>query len=78
MDQRLIATQVVESLRKGIPPQRGVELYSVGNEKLMEGIKKRHLDNITEQGIIRFVSGSWGAGKTHFFRQLREVAFQNE
>ncbi|KSV16598.1 hypothetical protein CY91_04680 [Dehalococcoides mccartyi] len=78
MDQRLIATQVVESLRKGIPPQRGVELYSVGNEKLMEGIKKRHLDNITEQGIIRFVSGSWGAGKTHFFRQLREVAFQND
>jgi hypothetical protein len=77
MDQHLIATQVVESLRKGIPPQRGVELYSVGNEKLMEGIKKRHLDNITEQGIIRFVSGSWGAGKTHFFRQLREVAFQN-
>jgi hypothetical protein len=78
MDQRLIATQVVESLRKGIPPQRGVELYSVGNEKLMEGIKKRHLDSITEQGIIRFVSGSWGAGKTHFFRQLREVSFQND
>lgn len=30
MDQR-IATQVVESLRKGTPPQRGVDLYSVGN-----------------------------------------------
>ena len=78
MDQRRISSQIVESLRHGIPPQRGVELYSVGNEKLIEGIKKRHLDNIAEQGIIRFVSGSWGAGKTHFFRQLREVAFQND
>lgn len=76
MQQRL-AIQVSESLRKGIPPQRGVDLYSVGNEKLIEGIKKHHLSGIGERGIIRFVSGPWGAGKTHFFRLLREVAFQN-
>lgn len=73
-----IATQVVESLRRGIPPQRGVALYSVGNEKLIEGIKKRHLPGIGGRGIIRFISGSWGAGKTHFFRVLREVAFEND
>jgi BREX system ATP-binding protein BrxC/D len=78
MDQQLIATQVVESLRKGIPPQHGVDLYSVGNEKLIEGIKRFHLSGISDRGIIRFISGSWGAGKTHFFRQLREVAFQND
>lgn len=73
-----VATQIVESLRRGIPPQRGVALYSVGNEKLIEGIKKRHLPGISDRGIIRFISGSWGAGKTHFFRVLREVAFQND
>ncbi len=78
MDQRLIAIEVVESLRKGIPPQRGVDLYSVGNEKLIEGVKKYHLSGIADRGIIRFVSGSWGAGKTHLFRLLREVAFQND
>lgn len=78
MDQKIVATQVVESLRKGIPPQRGVELYSVGNEKLMEGVRKFHLNGIADRGIIRFVSGSWGAGKTHFFRQLREAAFQRD
>jgi len=76
MDARIVATQVVESLRKGIPPQRGVDLYSVGNEKLIDGIKKYHLSGIGDRGIIRFLSGSWGAGKTHFFRLLREVAFQ--
>lgn len=77
MDQR-IATQVVESLRKGIPPQHGVDLYSVGNEKLVEGVKKFHINEIANRGIIRFVSGSWGAGKTHFFRQLREAAFHSD
>lgn len=77
MDKRVIATQVVESLRKGIPPQRGVDLYSVGNEKLIDGIGKYHLTGVGDRGIIRFISGSWGAGKTHFFRLLREVAFQS-
>ncbi len=72
-----IAIQVVESLRKGIPPQRGVDLYSVGNEELIDGIKKFLLSRIGEGGIIRFINGSWGAGKTHFFRLLREVVSQN-
>jgi len=78
MDQRDYSIQVVESLRKGIPPQWGVDCYSVGNEKLIDGVKKYHLSGIADRGIIRFISGSWGAGKTHFFRQLREVAFQNK
>lgn len=76
-DKKRLATTVVESLRKGIPPRRGVNLYSVGNEKFLEGIKRFHLSGIADRGIIRFASGSWGAGKTHFFRQLREVAFDN-
>jgi hypothetical protein len=77
MDPKL-ARQVIESLRKGVPPQRGVDLYSVGNEKLIEGVKRFHLSAISDGGIIRFVNGSWGAGKTHFFRLLREVAFKAE
>ena len=77
MSDRAISVQVVESLRKGIPPQRGVNRYSVGNEKLIEGISKYHLSGIKDRGIIRFISGSWGAGKTHLFRQLREMAFQS-
>lgn len=75
--QQHIATQVVESLRKGIPPQHGVDLYSVGNQELIDGIKKFLLSRIGEGGIIRFISGSWGAGKTHFFRLLREVLSQD-
>lgn len=75
MDQR-IALSVIESLRKGIPPQRGTDLYSVGYEKLIDGIKRHHLQGIEDRGIIRFISGSWGAGKTHFFRLLRDITFK--
>ena len=43
-DQNNLATNIVNVLRMGIPPQKGVEQYSVGNEKLIEGIKKFHLN----------------------------------
>ena len=69
------ALKVIESLRQGVPPQLGVELYSVGHEKLIEGTKRHHLSGIQDRGIIRFISGSWGAGKTHFFRLLRDIVF---
>lgn len=75
---RTTATHVIEALRKGIPPRHGVGLYSVGHEKLLDGISKYHLTGIEDQGIIRFLSGSWGSGKTHFFRLVRELAFKND
>ncbi len=72
-----LASQIVEKLRNGIPPLRGVDLYSVGNEKLIEDIKRIHFPGMLNYGIIRFISGQWGSGKTHFFRLLTEVALQN-
>jgi hypothetical protein len=75
--EKEVSVQIVESLRRGLPPERGVDRYSVGNEKLINGIKRFHLSGINDRGIIRFISGSWGVGKTHFFRILREVSFQN-
>ena len=77
MNDNRAAAQIIESLRKGIPPQHGIDQYAVGNEKFMENIAKWHLSGLGDRGIIRFISGSWGAGKTHFFRQMRELAFAN-
>jgi pantothenate kinase-related protein Tda10 len=56
---------------KRLPPQRGTNLYSVGYEKLIEGIKKHQLESVEGRGVIRFISGSWGAGKTHSSVYLR-------
>lgn len=76
MNAQASASQVIEALRKGLPPQRGTSLYAVGHERLMQGVKQFHLGGISDKGIIRFISGSWGAGKTHFFRLMRELAFE--
>ncbi|MCI0407802.1 MAG: ATP-binding protein [Acidobacteria bacterium] len=70
------AEAIIESLRQGIPPRRGVRLYSVGNEEFLKGVRERHLEGTSARGKIRFVSGSWGAGKTHFLRELLELAFE--
>src|SRR3989475_12799534 len=70
-----VAEGIIEELRKGIPPRRFVSLYSVGEDEFLEGVRRRHLESASEAGRIRFISGSWGAGKTHFLRLLREKAF---
>lgn len=75
MDQHAVrAREVIASLRSGTPPERGVSLYSVGNEVLISGIRDRLLADMEACGIIRFISGTWGSGKTHFLRQIRDVA----
>lgn len=69
------AEQIIESLRRGVPPRRGVSHYATGTE-FVEKVRDRHLSKEINAGKIRFVGGSWGAGKTHFFRLLREYAFE--
>ena len=77
MTPKELAGHVITSLRKGIPPQRGFQLYSVGHEKLIKGVKKHHMSQIANQGLILFINGSPGAGKTHLFRLLREIALEH-
>ena len=68
------AEQIIESLRRGVPPRHGVSRYATGTD-FAEKVRDRHLSKEINAGKIRFVGGSWGAGKTHFFRLLREYAF---
>lgn len=69
------ARDIIESLRSGIPPKRFVSSYSVGTEPFLRDVRRRHLDSPSSRGTIRFMSGHWGAGKTHVLRLLREEAF---
>jgi len=71
-----MAAEVVESLRSGIPPKRFASAYSAGNEAFLDDVGKRHLTSSGTRGKIRFISGSWGSGKTHILRLLREKAFE--
>ena len=70
------ALAVIESLRNGQPPRRFVRSFSVADEAFLDEVRNEHLEAATMFGRIRFVSGAWGSGKTHFLRLLREAAFE--
>lgn len=72
---RRTADEIIEQLRRGIPPYRHTSVYSAGHEKFLAAVRRRHLAPSPSSGKIRFISGSWGTGKTHFFRLLTEEAF---
>ena len=69
------AEEVVNSLRMGIPPRRFASVYSAGWSGFLSSVRKRHLSRPGSAGKIRFISGSWGSGKTHLLRLLAEEAF---
>jgi uncharacterized protein YerC len=68
------ALEVIESLRNGIPPKTHLSLFSEG-DGFARQVRTRHFSRIT-RGKIRWVSGNWGSGKTHFLRRLAEEAFE--
>jgi hypothetical protein len=67
------AEHIIDSLRLGVPPRRGTALYSTGMD-FPQAVSKRFLVGGLRSGRIKFVAGSWGAGKTHLFRVLTELA----
>lgn len=67
--------EIVKSLRSGLPSRRYASLYSSGMETFVANVRKQHFKQHSLTGCIRFVSGSWGSGKTHLFRLLAEQAF---
>ena len=78
MNDQFRAENIIESLRFGHPPTRGVRDFSAGNEAVVAQIRERHLRKVPGgRGRIRFVSGSFGSGKTHFLAQIRESAFDS-
>ncbi|MFN3151819.1 BREX system ATP-binding protein BrxD [Bremerella sp.] len=59
---------VFESLRKGLVPERGIDAFAVGIEKL-RGEMERQLDLAKNgEGTIKFLRGGYGCGKTFMAR----------
>lgn len=59
---------VFESLRKGLVPERGIDAFAVGIDKLRSEIR-RQLDLAENQeGTIKFLRGGYGCGKTFMAR----------
>lgn len=69
------AEEVINALRQGVPPQRFVSTYSSGLDQFLTRVRKRIMESASTGGRIRFLSGSYGSGKTHTMRLLAEQAY---
>ncbi len=71
------ARSIIEELRKGSVPVEYVPVFTVGRQKWLSYIED-DLDNYIAQGgaKVRFISGDYGDGKTHFMSVVRHLALE--
>lgn len=69
------ARNIINRLRKGVPPLEDVFLFSIGREDLLDYFKGV-LDDIAafDQQGIKFIQADYGHGKTHFLDMLAQLA----
>lgn len=62
--------------QSGTAPESGCQLFSVGNDEALARLKHTYLSSQFGRGksAEKFVIGPFGSGKTHFLRQLFEIA----
>ena len=70
------AIQIINSLRKGIPPSSNVAAFSVGRGNLLDRFRKDLQSVGGGSSQVRFMNADVGAGKTHSLYLLRENAFR--
>jgi len=70
------AIQIINALRKGVPPQAGINIFSIGRRRITENVAQ-DLDIIRNgSSLVRFMSAGYGHGKTHTLHLIKDLAFQ--
>ncbi len=71
------ARSIIEQLRKGSVPVEYVPVFTVGRKKWLTFIED-DLEHYIGQGgsKVRFISGDYGDGKTHFMSVVRHLAME--
>ena len=66
--------EIINALRKGTVPQRGLDFLAVGLHRF-EDVIAEELDDVSQGGaIFKAVRGEYGCGKTFFARWMQECA----
>jgi len=69
---------IISALRAGVVPRLGLQHVQVGRQREIEALI-RDIERVAEGGAsIRFVIGSYGAGKTFFLFLIRQIALQSK
>lgn len=68
---------IINALRAGVVPRMGLQHIQVGRQREIDAMIK-DIRRVSEGGSsIRFVIGSYGAGKTFFLFLVRQIALQS-
>ncbi|RFT15011.1 MAG: hypothetical protein OP8BY_1121 [Candidatus Saccharicenans subterraneus] len=67
------AQRCIESLRKGIPPDKFIRLFTVGRKNEIGDLKMR-LE--TGEGAALLLKANYGSGKTHLLKFIKEEALE--
>ena len=67
---------IIQSLRAGVVPRKGLQHIQVGRSKEVNALLK-DIDRISDGGsFIRFIIGEYGSGKTFFLNLIRSIAME--
>ncbi len=73
------ARAIIEDLRKGSVPADYVPFFTVGRDRWLTFIQDDLKNYIAEGGAkVRFLSGDYGDGKTHFMSIIRHMALESD
>jgi type II secretory pathway predicted ATPase ExeA len=73
---RLKRQQIVDALRRGTVPRRGLEQFAVGMDRFEKAVDKELISVEAGQGVFKAIRGDYGTGKTFFSRWLEHRALQ--
>jgi len=69
---------IIQSLRAGVVPSRGLQHIQVGRKKEIEAFLK-DIERIADGGsTFRLITGEYGAGKTFFLSLVRSLALEKK
>ncbi len=68
--------EIIDALRRGTVPQRGLDAFAVGMDRYRDAIDQEFETVRAGGGIFKAVRGEYGSGKTFFARWLQERAKQ--
>jgi len=66
--------EIIDALRRGTVPQRGLDTFAVGMERFQEAIDQELEGARAGGGVFKAIRGDYGSGKTFFARWLQERA----
>ncbi|MCS7183382.1 MAG: ATP-binding protein [Thermoanaerobaculum sp.] len=75
-----LARSIIKSVGDyGIPPEFGLEHFTVGLDRYLDTLDKEYLSSFVREGgaAFKMLVANYGGGKTHFFYCLRNLAWQH-